>query len=117
MIDILTSDAEKSFIELVIVSLVLEPVSETDFAFRNYHYVITHISWESTDKKKEICADANCTIIMIDHTFILVTAEVKKITIKISIRDLEFKIHHFDEYIVHIFYMKDVLLDNTRAFA
>ena len=56
-------------------------------------------------------------MIIIDRIFIPVTVEVKKITVKISIRDLEFKIHHFDEYAVHIFYMKDVLLDNTRTFA
>ena len=56
-------------------------------------------------------------MIMIDRTFIPVTAEVKKITIKISIRDLEFKIHYFDEYAIYIFYMKGVLLDNTRIFA
>ena len=56
-------------------------------------------------------------MIIIDRTFIFVIAEVKKMTVKISIRDLEFKIHHFDEYTIYIFYIKDVLLDNTRTFA
>ena len=54
---------------------------------------------------------------MTDRIFIPVTAEVKKITVKISIRGLRFKIHHFDEYAIHIFYIKDVLFDNTRVFA
>ena len=117
MTDTLAFDAEKPVTESVIVSLVSEFISETDFAFRNYHYAVTHISWESASKKKKTCADADCIMIMIDRTFISVTAEVKKITTKISIRDLESKIHHFDEYAVYIFYIKDVLFDNTRIFA
>ena len=35
----------------------------------------------------------------------------------ISIRDLRFKIHHSNEYTILIFYIKNILLDNTRAFA
>ena len=117
MTDTLTFDAEKSVIESIIISLVSESVLEIDFTFRNYHYVITHISWESASKKKKICVNANYTMIMIDRIFIPITVKVKKMIIKILIRDLKFKIHHFDEYAIYIFYMKDVLLDNTRVFA
>lgn len=37
--------------------------------------------------------------------------------IKISIRGLKFKIHHFDEYVIFIFYIKEMLLNDTRVFA
>lgn len=37
--------------------------------------------------------------------------------IKISIRHLRFKIYYFNDYVVFIFYIKDVLFDNIRAFA
>ena len=37
--------------------------------------------------------------------------------VKISIRKLKFKIHHFDEYVIFIFYIKGVFFDNTRVFA
>ena len=117
VVDTLASDAGKSFTEPVIVSLVSEPVLGTGFAFRNYHYAVTHISRESAGKKEETCADAGCTMIMVDRTFIPATAEVKKMAAKIPIRGLGSKIHHSDEYAVHTFYMEGVLPDNTRAFA
>ena len=115
--DTLASDAGKPFTEPVIVPSVSEPIPGTGFAFRNYHYAVTHISWKPAGKKKETCADAGCTITMADRTFIPATAEVKKMAAKIPIRGLESKIHHSDEYAVHTFYMKGVLPDNTRAFA
>ena len=37
--------------------------------------------------------------------------------INIFIRDLRFKIHHFDEYVVFIFYIKEVLFESKRVFA
>ena len=94
-----------------------EPVSNTEFAFRNYHYAVTHISWQSADEKKKTCVDADCTMTMTDRIFVSATAEIKKMTTKISIRGLGSKIHHSDEFSVLTFYMKEVLPDNTRAFA
>lgn len=53
---------------------------------------------------------------MIDRIFISITAEIKKIITKISIRGLKSKIHHSDEFVVLIFYMKGVLSEGNRAF-
>ena len=36
--------------------------------------------------------------------------------VKISIRGLRFNIHHFNEYAVFTFYIKDVLFDNIHIF-
>ena len=36
--------------------------------------------------------------------------------IKISIRGLKSKIYYFDKYIIFIFYIKEVLLDNIYIF-
>ena len=94
-----------------------ESISNIEFAFRNYHYAIIHISWQLADEKKKTCVDTDCIITIIDRIFISATAEIKKITTKIFIRELRFKIHHFDEFFVLTFYMKEMLLDNTRAFA
>ena len=44
-------------------------------------------------------------------------SEIKKIAIKILIRDLESKIYYFDKYAILIFYIKSVLFNNTRVFA
>ena len=54
---------------------------------------------------------------MVDRTFIFVITKLRKMIIKISIRGLKSKIYYFNKYIVFIFYMKDVFLDNIRAFA
>ena len=43
--------------------------------------------------------------------------KLKKITIKILIRDLLFKIYYFNEYVIFIFYMKGIFLDNIYTFA
>ena len=53
---------------------------------------------------------------MTDRIFVLVNTQVKKIISKILIRGLKFKIYHFDEYIVFIFYMKSVLSNDIRVF-
>ena len=37
--------------------------------------------------------------------------------IKILIKDLKFKIYYFDEYVIFIFYIKNVLFDDIRVFA
>ena len=50
------------------------------------------------------------------NSWALTCTQIKKIINKIFIRELRFKIYHFDEYIILIFYMKDVLLDNIRVF-
>ena len=101
----------------IIVPSVSEPVPGTGYAFRNYHYAVTHISWQPAGEKKETCADAGCTMTMADRTFIPATAELKKMAAKIPIRGLGSKIHHSDEYAVLTFYMEGVLPDGTRAFA
>ena len=56
-------------------------------------------------------------MIITNRTFISIVTEIKRIIIKISIRGIESKIHHFDEYAILIFYMKRVLSNDTRAFA
>ena len=53
---------------------------------------------------------------MADKTFISSIAIIKKIIIKILIRELRFKIYHFNKYDIIIFYMKEVLSNGTRAF-
>ena len=64
-----------------------------------------------------MCANIECIIIIINRTFISTIVEVKKKIIKISIRDIELKIYHFDEYAIFTFYIKKVLSNNARAFA
>ena len=88
----------------------------TGFAFRNYHYAVTHISWEPTTEKKESCTDTNYTITIADRTFIPIASKVKKIASKILIRGLGSKIHHSNKYAVLTFYIEGVLPDGTRAF-
>ena len=95
---------------------MFKSILEIDYTFRNYYYAITHISWKLVDKKKESYIDANYIIIIANRTFILVNTQIKKITNRILIRGLRFKIYHFDEYVILIFYIKGVLLDNTRVF-
>ena len=95
---------------------MFELILEINYTFRNYYYVVTYISWKLVDKKKKSYADADCIIIIVDRIFVLVNTQIKKITSKILIRGLRFKIYHFDEYIVLIFYMKSVLSNNTRVF-
>ena len=51
-----------------------------------------------------------------NRIFVFVNTQIKKIINKILIRDLRFKIYHFDKYIVLIFYMKNMLFNNTRVF-
>ena len=103
--------------EPLIIPSVSEPVPGTGFAFRNYHYAVTHISWEAAGEKKESCADPGCTMTIADRTFIPSNAEVKKMATKIPIRGLGTKIHHSDEYVIRTFFMEGVLPDGTRAFA
>ena len=103
--------------EPLIIPSVSEPVPGTGFAFRNYHYAVTHISWEPAGDKKESCADPGCTMTMADRTFVPPTTELKKMATKIPIRGLGTKIHHSDEYAVLTFFMEGVLPDGTRAFA
>ena len=115
--DALTSESGKPATEPLIIPSVSEPVPGTGYAFRNYHYAVTHISWKPAGEKKESCADAGCTMTMADRTFIPASAEVKKMAAKIPIRGLGSKIHHSDEYAILTFYMEGVLPDSTRAFA
>lgn len=118
-VDALSSDTRKpnTASDPLIVPSVSEPVPGTGFAFRNYHYAVTHISWKPTDMKKETCADAGCTMTMADRTFVPANTEMRKMATKIPIRGLGSKIHHSDEYAVLTFYMEGVLPDGTRAFA
>ena len=53
---------------------------------------------------------------MADRIFVFSIVVIKKITIKILIRELRFKIHYSNKYDIIIFYIKDILFDNTRAF-
>ena len=94
-----------------------ELVSSIEFAFRNYYYAVTYISWQSVDEKKKTYVDIDYIITIIDRIFVSATAEIKKMTTKILIRELRFKIHYFDEFFVLTFYMKEMLFDDTRAFA
>ena len=55
-------------------------------------------------------------IIIINYTYILKENEIRKIIIKISIRGLKSKIYYFNKYIILIFYIKEVLFNNIRAF-
>ena len=103
--------------EPIIIPSVSEPVPGTGYAFRNYHYAVTHISWQPAGEKKETCADAGCTMTMADRTFIPGTAQLKKMAAKVPIRGLGSKIHYSDEYAVITFYMEGVLPDGARAFA
>ena len=54
---------------------------------------------------------------MINRIFILIIVKVKKIIIKILIRELRFKIYYSNKFIIFIYYIKGILLDNIRAFA
>lgn len=103
----------------LVIPSVSEPVPGTGFAFRNYHYALTHLSWTPAGEKKEACADAGCTMTMADRTYIPAVIEIKKMAAKVPIRGLGSKIHHSDEYAVLTFYMEGVLPDDkgTRAFA
>lgn len=102
--------------EFLIILLIFESVSSIDYAFRNYHYAIIHFNWKLVNEKKKICVDAEYTIIIIDYTFISINAGIKKMVTKIFIRNLRFKIYHFDEYVVFIFYIKKVLSEDKRTF-
>ena len=64
-----------------------------------------------------MCIDIKYIITIINRTFISIIVEIKKIIAKISIRDIELKIYHFDEYAILIFYIKRILFNNNRVFA
>ena len=66
-----------------------------------------------------MCANTNYIIIIMNRIFIFIIIEIKKIIVLISIRNLKSKIHYFDKYVVFIFYIKNVLLNNKgiRVFA
>ena len=64
-----------------------------------------------------MCIDAECIIIIINRTFISTAVEIKRIIIKILIRDIESKIHYFDKYAIFTFYMKRILSNDTQTFA
>ena len=102
--------------DMLIISSISKSVLDTSFTFRNYYYAITYISWKSAEEKKELYADTEYIIIMVDRIFILVNFEIRKIAIKILIRDLNSKIHHSNEYAILIFYIESILSNNTRAF-
>ena len=55
-------------------------------------------------------------IIIANYIFILSISKIKKIIIKILIRNLESKIYYFDKYIILIFYIKRNLSNNIRIF-
>ena len=114
-VDTLTS--ESSGEKYLIVPLVSEPIPGTGFAFRSYHYATTHLSWRPDNEKKQVCADAGCTMTMADKTFIPETSQVRKMATKIPIRGLGSKIHYFDEYAVLTFFIEGVLSDGCRGFA
>ena len=101
----------------LVIPSVSEPVPGTGLAFRNYHYAVTHISWEPASEKKESCADAGCTMTMADRTFVPKTTQIRKMATRIPIRGLGSKIHHSDEYAILTFYMEGVLPNGARAFA
>ena len=63
-----------------------------------------------------MCVDTKCTIIITNRTFISIIVEIKRIAIKILIRDIELKIYYSNKYIILIFYIKRVLFNNTRVF-
>jgi len=52
-----------------------------------------------------------------DIIFVLKIISVKKIVSSISIRGLRSKVYYLDEYIVVIFFSKDLLLDRILAIA
>ena len=104
-------------IESIIILLVSKSILDNDFAFRNYYYIVTYISWELTVAKKKLYVDANYTIIIVNRTFIFSIAVIKKIATKILIRELRFKIYYSNKFNIIIFYIKRVLSNGTRAFA
>ena len=57
--------------------------------------------------------DIKCIIIIINQIFISTIVEIKKIIIKILIRDIELKIYYSNKYVILIFYIERILLDNT----
>ena len=61
--------------------------------------------------------DIKYIIIITNRTFISTIIEIKRIIINILIRDIELKIYYSNEYVIFIFYIKEVLSNNTRAFA
>ena len=111
------SDSGKGAMAPLIIPSVSEPVPGTGYAFRNYHYAVTHISWTPAGVKRESCADSGCTMTMADRTFIPTGTVLRKMAAKVPIRGLGSKIHHSDEYAIIPFYMEGVLPDGTRAFA
>ena len=56
-------------------------------------------------------------MIIINRIFILIIIKIKKMIIKILIRELRSKIYYSNKYVIFIFYIKGVLLDDIRTFA
>ena len=101
----------------LVISSISESISGTEFAFRNYHYALTYISWKPVGEKKELCVDTGYIIIIANRTFISINSEIKRIIAKIFIRGLDSKIHYSNKYAILIFYIEGVLLNKTYTFA
>ena len=102
----------KFSIKFVIIFSISEFVLNTGYIFRNFFFFF--INWEFLDKKQKVYINTSCIIIITNRIFISIIIKIKKMIVSISIRDLKSKIHHFDEYVIFIFYIKGVLSNNKN---
>ena len=82
---------DNKFINFLIILLIFKFILEINYIFRNYYYIIIYINSKSIEKKKKIYININYIIIVIDRIFILNIIKVKKIVIKLLIRELKLK--------------------------
>ena len=65
----------KPIADPLIISLVFELVSDTNYVFRNFYYAVIYINWEFLNKKQEVYANTKCIIIIINRIFISIIIE------------------------------------------
>ena len=68
------------------------------------------------NEKKKYYTNVNYIIIIINYIFISINAYIKKIIIRILIRELRSKIYYFNKFSIIIFYIKKLLFNNIRVF-
>lgn len=87
----------------IIIPSTAAAVQGTGYAFKNYHYAVTSISWTADGDNHKICADLGCIMSIIDSEFVPKDAKMRTMPTSIPIRGLGTELHQSD------FYMKGQL--------
>ena len=95
-------------LNIIHFSSIDQPIKS--YAFREFHYVTAMIQLFFLNLLYDLCFDIKCIISLIDRTFLSEnhsTAEIKKISISITIKEINSNKHEVSEYIRIKIYLSD----------